>query len=64
MGRLQHLAGIERVGVGVVVVETGCDLLEDSGGRFAQRNCGGRGEMREAFVQSALGFGEEFEEFV
>jgi hypothetical protein len=52
------------MGVGIVVVETGRDLLQDGRRCFAQRNCGVGREVGEAFVQSALGFGEEFEEFV
>jgi hypothetical protein len=64
VGGLQHLPGVERVGVRVVVVETRCNLLQDGGRWFAQRHCRVGREVGEAFVQSALGFGEEFEEFV
>jgi hypothetical protein len=62
--RLQHLPGVERVGIGVVVVETSCDLLQDVGGCLAQRRRGVGWQVSEALVQSAMRFGEEFEEFV
>ena len=44
VGRLQHLAGVEGVGVGVVVLEALGGLLEDGGGGFAEcgRGFGGR----------------------
>jgi hypothetical protein len=52
------------MGVGVVVVETLCDLPQDCGGGFTERLCRVGREVSEAFIQSALGFGEEFEKFV
>ena len=45
MGRFEHLAGVEGVGVGVVVLEALGGLLEDGGGGFAEgglRGLGGR----------------------
>ncbi len=62
--RLQHLAGVERMGVGIVVVEALCYLLEDCGGCFAEGRRGVGRQVGEALVQSALRFGEELEEFV
>jgi hypothetical protein len=62
MRRFEHLAGVERVSVGVVVVKTlGC-LLEDGGGIFAQRGFGVLWEMAEAGVELLLGFGDALEE--
>jgi hypothetical protein len=45
-------------------VEATCYLLQNVERRFAQRSGGVGQEVGEAFVQSALGFGEEFEEFI
>jgi hypothetical protein len=59
VGRLQHLPGVERVGVGVVVVEARCYLLQDGGRCFAERRCRVGREVGEALVESALGFGEK-----
>ena len=55
VGRLQHLPGVERVGVGVVVVEAGRDLLEDGGRGFAEWRRGAGREMGEAFVRECAG---------
>ena len=45
--RLEHLAGVERVGVGVVVVQARGGLVEDGGCVGAERWCGcGAGDRR------------------
>jgi hypothetical protein len=64
VGRLQHLAGVERVGVGVVVLEADGGLLEDVRRFLAERRCGAGREMSEALVQSFLGIGEKLQEIV
>ena len=62
--RLEHLPGVERMGVGVVVVELDCYFIEDGGGGFVQWRRGAGGKVREGFVEAVLGFGEELEEIV
>ena len=62
--RLQHLAGVERVGVRIVVVEAGCDLLQDVRRRFAERSAGLGGRWAKPSSRVRCGFGEELEEFV
>ena len=64
MRRLQHLSGVERVGVGVIVLELRRGFVEDGCGLLAQRWGGDGGQIREAFVEAVLGGGEELEEFV
>ena len=64
MRRLQHLTSVERMAVGVVVVEAGRYLVEDGRRCFAERRFGVGWQMGEGFVQGALGFFEELEEFV
>ncbi len=64
VGRLQHLPSVERVGIGVVVVKTDRNLLQDRRRFFAKWSCGVGRKVSETFVQNALGFGEKFEEIV
>ena len=62
--RLQHLPGVERMRVGVVVVQFRRCFVEDGGCLLSQwRRWGGR-QVGEAFIETALGGGEEFEDFV
>src|SRR6266702_3957249 len=62
--RFEHLPGVERVGVGVVVVELRCYFVEDGCGLIAEWGRGVWGKVCEAFVEAMLGGGEEGEEFV
>src|SRR3984885_252989 len=64
MGRLQHLAGVERGAVGIVILEPGRYLLENLCTWLTERRRRIGREVGETFVQSALGFGEDLEEFV
>ena len=62
VGGFEHLAGVEGVGVGVVVLEALGGLLEDGGGGFAEGGLGVWGQVSEALVEALLGFGEEGDE--
>ena len=62
--RLQHLAGVERMRVGIVVVENLGGVVEDGGGLRAQVRLRTGRQVREAAVQMPLGIGEELKEVV
>ncbi len=58
MGRLQHLAGVERMRVGIVIVQAVGGFGEDGGGGVAERGRRTGRQMREACVEPVLRFAE------
>jgi hypothetical protein len=64
VGGLEHLAGVEGVGVGVVVAEGFGGLAEDGGGFFSQCGLWAGREVGEAPVEVLLGLGEEGDEVI
>lgn len=64
MWRLQHLPCVERVGVGVVIVETGRGFLEDGSSLLIQRRRRGGRKIGKTFVEAVLSGVQESEEFV
>jgi len=48
--RLEHLPGVERVTVGVVVLKADCRFVEDGGGPAVEFGRGRGRKIREAFV--------------
>ena len=62
VGWLQHLARVERVKVGVVIVKEASGFVQDFGHLCVAGNGGGEGEqVGEAVVQVAEGVGEELQ---
>jgi hypothetical protein len=59
---LEHLASIEWVGVGVVVVQARGGLVEDGSCVGTERWCGCGGEIGEALVELMLGAAKEGKE--
>ncbi len=64
MRRLEHLAGVEGIGVGVVIVQARSGGVEDGGGFGAEVGLRGGRKMGEAGIELALGFVEALEEVV
>ena len=54
MRRLQHLPGVERVAVRVVVAQASRNLAEDGGGAIAKRRLRRRRKVCEALVELLL----------